>query len=152
MLGTTLGIFMNYVKSIYQEYKKEEMKEAVEGWQDSIYAYASQNRKEKDDLIEIFENEEDYIDKLQVADILARLNCSCIIPFLMKMLNAHDSDDKYDAAIALVKLKSEYSQKALESLVESKMIPQHWFVNDLREIGTPFALDLLQKLLPDVCE
>ncbi len=112
-----------------------------------ILSFAQQDQKYFHELINLFENEKNNKDKIELATLLARLQYQDVIPFLLKTLESSDINHQYDAAMSLVALSH---SKGYETFVkifqEPRTIPIGWFFSSLTKINNEMSQKVFQKM------
>jgi hypothetical protein len=142
---------MSLVRGIYGDVKSATMGEEVEGWQEEIFKYASKSKHEKEDLINIFyEENQDLDNKLFLADILVQLKCKKIIPELKKVLENSDREHQIWAATNLIVLGDEIGIGVIRKIAKTANKNELDFITEMlcdakNKIATELIIELAHK-------
>ncbi len=144
---------MNEIAYLFNRIKSSECEFDKEECENKILSLAKLDQKYLDQLVNLFLNEQNIEDKIELAIFLAQLQYGNVIPFLLKTLETTDIDHQYDAAMALVTLSHPEGYEFVIKLLHApKIIPIGWFFSSLEKINNDMAkklLDYAEKLYPD---
>lgn len=134
---------MSVIKDYFEDMRKGE---AHPYWDEKIYQLALHDEKEKKVLIQIFNEETVEEDKVFLAQILARLGETFIIPFLVQVIE-NKSRMNTTAAFSLLRLQYFDIKNIFIKVLEDERNPRHWISRPLYCLNTPLANEILEELM-----
>ena len=136
---------MSKVRNNYAIYKEHGV-DLFYDWEKYLYEAALEDPKEKEELIRLFEEEQNSGDKVTLASILARLGDDRVIPFLIEACEKLVYGCS-GAAFALLRLNYPDTKRLFIRLLDDPELPRHWIHDSLYRLNTPLTNEILDELI-----